>query len=344
MADSLRFVLFGAGFWARYQLAAWRELGGVQCVAVCDPQGDRAAALAREFGVAESLTDAEAVFTRIRPDFVDVVSAVPSHAGLVFQAAAHRTPVICQKPLTDELAVARRMVGACAEAGVPLFVHENFRWQAPLRAVRQVLDEGTLGRVIRARIDFVSGFPVFDNQPALRGYDRMILADLGVHTLDVARFLCGEFARVYCQTQRVRHDIAGEDVATVCLEARTGATVVCNLAYAGTPLEREAFPQTLLFIEGDQGSLSLEPGYALRVTTAGGTRGIACAPPAYPWADPAYGVVHASIVPCNQSFLRTLRGEPVTATGATTGADNLETLRLVFAAYQSAAERQAIAL
>ena len=56
-------------------------------------------------------------------------------------------------------------------------------------------------------------------------------------------------------------------------------------------------------------------------------------PPQYPWADPAYGVVHASIVPCNTHLLKALRGEGM---AETTGEDNLKTLRLVFAAYESA--------
>jgi hypothetical protein len=56
----------------------------------------------------------------------------------------------------------------------------------------------------------------------------------------------------------------------------------------------------------------------------------------YSWADPEYDVVHASMVPCNASFLHALR------TGGyhdaeNTGMDNLRTVQLVFAAYESAA-------
>lgn len=59
------------------------------------------------------------------------------------------------------------------------------------------------------------------------------------------------------------------------------------------------------------------------------------------WADPAYEVVHASIVPCNANLLAGLRGP---SQAETTGADNLETMRLVFAAYDSAAEHRVITL
>ena len=56
-------------------------------------------------------------------------------------------------------------------------------------------------------------------------------------------------------------------------------------------------------------------------------------PPRYAWADPAYDVVHSSIVPCQANILASLRGE---GTAETTGEDNLRTVRLVFASYESA--------
>jgi predicted dehydrogenase len=65
------------------------------------------------------------------------------------------------------------------------------------------------------------------------------------------------------------------------------------------------------------------------------------APPRYAWANPAYDVVHASIVDCNRDLLTALRGE---TPGETTGADNLKTIELVFAAYDSANRGKAVQL
>ena len=47
LSNELRVAVFGAGFWARFQLAAWRELPGVRCIALCDRARERAEALAR---------------------------------------------------------------------------------------------------------------------------------------------------------------------------------------------------------------------------------------------------------------------------------------------------------
>src|SRR5205807_2672309 len=93
------------------------------------------------------------------------------------------------------------------------------------------------------------------------------------------------------------------------------------------------FPQTLIFIEGEAGSLELGPDYWLRTTTERGTLLERVPPPRYSWADPAYEVVHASIAACNANLLAALRGE---AQAETTGEDNLKTVQLVYSAYDSA--------
>jgi predicted dehydrogenase len=187
----------------------------------------------------------------------------------------------------------------------------------------------------------ISGFPVFANQPFLRTLEQFILTDLGSHILDVARFLFGDADKLYCQTARVHTDILGEDVATVMLRMQSGATVLVEMGYAENHLERDRFPETFLFIEGERGSIELAPDFWLRVTTSEGTHARRCPPPRYPWADPAYDVVHSSIVPCQRNLADALHGRVAAETSAE---DNLRTVRLVFAAYESARTGETVQL
>jgi D-apiose dehydrogenase len=337
----LRFAMLGAGYWARYQLAAWQEVAGAKCVAVYNRTLAKAQRLADEFGVPRATDNAEDLLQTEPLDFVDIVTDVGSHRHFVELAARHRLPAICQKPLATSLDEGEQMAAACQSAGVRLLVHENFRWQRPIREVQRALSSGAIGQPFRARIDMISGFPVFQNQPFLRDLEQFILTDLGTHVLDVARFLFGEASALYCQTHRVHADIQGEDVATVVtLHNERRTTVTCNLAYAENHLERECFPQTLLFVEGSAGSLELLPDYEIRVTTAAGTTSSRHPPPLYAWVDPAYAVVQSSIVDCHGELLRGIAD--ATYTPETTAADNLRTLQLVFAAYRSAASKSSI--
>jgi predicted dehydrogenase len=335
-----RFAIFGTGFWSRYQLAAWQEVIGARCVALYNRTLVKAEKLAAEFGVPAVYGDAEKLLSREEPDFIDVITDVGTHRQFVELAAAHRTPVICQKPLAPSLGEARRMVEVCQTAGVPLLVHENWRWQTPIRELKQVLDTGVIGRVFRARMTYANSFPVFDNQPFLKDLEPFILMDIGTHLLDTTRMLFGEAEALYSRTTRVHRDIRGEDVATVLLGMKTGAAVTCEMSYASR-VEHDRFPETYIHVEGDRGSAELAPDYWIRVTTEAGTQARRCPPPFFAWADPRYLLVQSAGVACNANLLGALRCQ---SPAETTGQDNLKTLELVFGAHDSARMGQAIQL
>src|SRR6185369_7027287 len=227
--NELRFAILGTGFWARYQLAAWRELSGARCVGLYNRTRNKAEALAKEFDVPEVYDDPEQLLEREKPDFLDIITDVDTHSRFVHLAAAYKTPVICQKPMAPSIAEAERMIAVCAASNVPFSIHENWRWQRPIRELKKVLDSGVIGAPFRARIDYCNSFPVFDNQPFLKTVEQFILADMGSHIFDVARFLFGEASQAYCQTHQVHSGIMGEDAATVMFRMHTGATVTCNL-------------------------------------------------------------------------------------------------------------------
>ena len=334
----LRFAVFGAGFWTRYQLAAWREVGGAECVGIYNRTRSRAETLARELGIPAVYDDADDLLREVKPDFVDNITEVGGHKPLSLLCAEHRIPCICQKPMAASLKEARQMVDAFRKAKTPFFVHENWRWQSPMIALRKLVGSGAIGTPFRGRLTMVSGFDCWANQPALAELEQFILTDLGTHILDVARVLFGEANSLHCLTQRtLAPKVKGENVATLLLSMGAAHTsVMVEMAYAKTPLEsavRECFPQTLAFIEGPEGSIELCADYVIRLTTSRGTQVTRHPPPRYAWANPAYDIAHASIVPCNANLLAALRGH---GKGETTGEDNLKTLELVFGAYESA--------
>jgi predicted dehydrogenase len=305
---TLRFALFGTGFWGRYQLAGWQEAPGVKCVALYNRTLSRAEVVAQELDVPAVYDDAEKLLKNEKLDFVDIATAPGTHKEFVHLAAKYKLPVICQKPMAWTLRDAKSMLKACKQARVPYFVHENWRWQTAIRQVRKVLNTNCIGTPFRARISHFSGFPVFSYEPNLKEWENYILMDMGPHVLDVARFLFGEAQNLYCQTQRIHKDIKGADVATIMMKMEREATVTCEIGYPQTFLENDMFPETLIFIEGDKGSLELARGYWIRTTTKSGTKAKRFPSPHYSWADPAYDIFHASIVDCNRHMADALRG------------------------------------
>lgn len=359
--------MIGTGFWANYQLPAWYELEHVELVALYNRTRSRAEVFADRFDVPFVYDDIDELLDRHctggpaeELDFVDIITDVDTHLHFTTKAAERNLDVICQKPMGPSLADARQMVDVCQQRGVRLYIHENFRWQTPIRQLKTVLDSGVIGQPFKAAVAFCSAFPVFDNQPFLAQLEQFILTDIGSHVLDICRFLFGEARSLYCQTTRVNPAIRGEDVANVLMTMQSGLVCSVSLSYASIR-EHEVFPQTLVTVEGSTGSVVLDRDFVIRTTTrsqAGQQTGTArqqptvgnrpdhtqtqvATPPVYPWADPAYAVVHASIVDCNRNLLADLRG---LGGAETTGADNFETIRLVYAAYDSARDNVVVHL
>ena len=101
--------------------------------------------MASSFGVDRIYTDAADMLKSETLDFVDVATTAQSHRQLVCLALAHGAATICQKPFAETVADARFMVLAAQDAGRPLMVHENFRWQRPFRILKQRIAAGDIG-------------------------------------------------------------------------------------------------------------------------------------------------------------------------------------------------------
>ena len=128
-------------------------------------------------------------------------------------------------------------------------------------------------------------------------------------------------------------------MATVLMDMGDDVSVTAEMSYA-SPVEHDRFPETYVVIECENGTIELGPDYWVRVTTRGqGTLARRYAPPRYAWADPQYDLVHASIVDCNANLLHAMQ---TGTTAETSGDDNLKTVRLVYAAYDSAASGKVI--
>jgi D-apiose dehydrogenase len=327
----LRGAVIGTGFWANYQIPAWLELEGVEIVALYNRTKSKAAILGEKFNIQGVYDNIDELLEKETLDFVDIITDVDTHPIFVEKAAQKGINVICQKPMAATLELAKQMVEICQKYEVKAFIHENFRWQAPMRRLHELLQQGIIGEPFKARVSFVSAFPVFENQPFLADLEQFILTDVGSHVLDVCRFLFGEPKHYFCQTARINPNIKGEDVANVLITMQSGLHCYAEMSYASL-LEKEAFPQVLVLVEGTEGSIYLTNDFELKITTKQGTSSEIVMPKMYDWLDPAYAVVHSSIVDCNRNILEGLLG------GAceTTIEDNFKTVEMVFGCYESA--------
>jgi len=328
----LRVGVIGCGFFSPNHLQAWLGLPGVKIAAICDRNPDRLAMARQIVGPDPApFLEADALLTSGLCDFVDIVTPPSTHHDLVLLAARRGVPAIIQKPMALSLSDAAEMVAAMAAAQAPLMVHENFRFQAPIMEVRRLIDEGRIGAPVYARIGFRTGWDIYAKQPYLATEKRFVLADLGVHVFDVARFLLGEADRITCEAQSVKPGIMGEDMASMLLRHTSGAISVVECSYA-SPSPLDCFPQVLISVEGANGGIVLAPDYQISIRSGDDIQSWNAEPPRLKWAETPWQVVQDSVRETQAHWLKSFREgrEP-----STSGRDNLKTMRLVEAAYQS---------
>ena len=321
-----RGALIGCGYISHQQLAAWQAVDGADIVAVCDLDEGKARALASKFGINSVYRDYKKMLDEVEVDFVDIATRPSTHLELVTQAAERGLQVLCQKPITDDLETAQKMVEVCTEAGVTLMINENCRHQAWFRKLKKLLDDGVLGAPYYARFETRSRATLphakFKNQPYFRTMPRLLIFEMGVHFLDTARYLFGEGSRVRATTKQLSPDIAGEDFALIDLDfAEVSCTVDMN--WAGVPMPQRTLSWGPVRVEGTLATAVLGWDGLLHLYTDEGTQ---------TFTFPA-NTVDQSFITTQQHFIDCLQGsrEPETS-----GAETLKTMALVFGAYDSA--------
>lgn len=340
MARGIRVGVIGCGFYAQNHLNAWKDLApeGAVLAAVCDVDAAKAQAAGQAFG-APAFTSAAALFETAGIDVVDIVTRHETHRALCELAIAHGCATIVQKPFATSLEDCAAIVEAADRAGVWLAVHENFRFQAPMRHVRRVIDGGAIGTPNWARFQFRTGFDVYRTQPYFYDEERLVVADVGIHVLDLSRFFLGEVLRISCETQKRNPKVRAEDTATMMLRHAGGAVSVVECTYESRALP-DPFPETLLTIEGSKGAITVDRGCRMTVTAEGGVRTEDIGAPLLSWTSHPWHVSQEGAFGACRHFLDCLqRGVPA----ETCGADNLKTFALVEAAYRAAADHRSVA-
>lgn len=210
--SGLSVCVVGAGFFAANHIEAWRRIGRVRLAAVADKDSEKA----QKPGAA-AYTDAAEMLAAERPDIVDIATPPETHEALIALALEiGAKAVICQKPFCGGIAGAERAAALAEKSGIPLIVHENFRFQPWYRALKQAIDDGRIGTPMQLTFRLRPGdgqgpHAYLDRQPYFQAMPRFLIHETGVHWIDTFRFLMGDPVAVYADLRRLNPAIAGED-------------------------------------------------------------------------------------------------------------------------------------
>lgn len=192
MGHKLGWGLVGASNIAREcMIDAIRAQAGNEVVAVMSRDAARGAAYAAAHGIAAAYDSIDALLADPAVDAVYISTTNELHAAQAIAAAAMGRHVLCEKPIALSIADALAIIEACRRAGVVLGTNHHLRNAATHRAIRQLVQDGAIGRALFARVFHAVQLPA-----RLQGWrvsqpsaGAGVILDIAVHDVDTLRFI-----------------------------------------------------------------------------------------------------------------------------------------------------------
>ena len=178
--------------------------------AVCGRSAENAQAFADTWGYESIETDWKKLVERDDIDAIDICTPNNTHAEIAIAAAKAGKMVLCEKPLSMNVAQGEEMVKAIEDAGVANTVWYNYRRVPAVSLAKKLIDEGRLGRIFHYRANFLQDWTISADLPqggaALWRLDAAaagsgVTGDLLAHCIDTAIWLNGSISDVSAMTE-----------------------------------------------------------------------------------------------------------------------------------------------
>jgi predicted dehydrogenase len=246
--DMKRIGVIGAGKIGAMRAQTLRANPETEIAAVFDINE----AAAREIAGAAPAATSLAAFFETPMDAVVISTPPHLHEEAALMAFARGVHVLCEKPMSNTVEGARRIVDAAIRARRALGVGFNFRFYPHVKFVRHALDSGELGPLDHVRV--FGGHGGLHNFSADWQYKMPLsgggaMMDVGIHISDLARYFLGEITEASgVMTEAVYNLPGSEDNAVATYRSPSGAPC----AYHATWTEWKGY-QTFIEVYGRDG-------------------------------------------------------------------------------------------
>lgn len=146
-------------------------------------------------------TDWRKVVERDDIDVIDIVTPNHTHAEIAIAAAEAGKHIITEKPLALTVEEAEQMLAAVKKNGVKHMICHNYRFAPAVQFAKKLIEQGKLGRIFHYRAHYLQDFIIDPSFPLVWRLKKEVsgsgaLGDIGAHSIDLARFLIGEFTEI----------------------------------------------------------------------------------------------------------------------------------------------------
>jgi predicted dehydrogenase len=267
MSATMRIAVAGAGLIGRRHIALIEASPDCELAGIADPSP-----AAKDFAQARNVpwyADHRALMAQDKPDGLIIASPNALHFQMALDCASAGVPALIEKPVTDTVAAAQHLCVTIKRSGVPMLVGHHRRHNPIIKAARETVASGKLGRLTAVVGLWLLKKPDDYFEVAWRREQGggPLLINL-IHDIDNLRFICGEIAEVQALTSNRVRGFAVEDTAALSLRFANGALGTVTVSDA-TPApwsweltsgENPVYPkqdQPCYVFAGTDGSLSV---------------------------------------------------------------------------------------
>ena len=337
----IRLALLGCGrIAANHFLAIEKHADRVEIVDVCDVN---ASALGQA-AARTAATGHDSLVEMLKNTTADlVILTTPSglHCEQAIQVARSGRHVMTEKPMATRWHDGVRMVKACDESGVRLFVVKQNRRNATLRLLKRAVEQGRFGKIYSVAINVFWTRPQeYYDSAKWRGtweFDGGAFMNQASHYIDLLDWLIGPVESVMAYTSTLARNIEVEDSGVAALRWRSGAMGTVNVTMLTYPKNMEGS----ITILGEHGSVRIGGVAVNEIQTweflDKRPEDAEVAGASYQTTS-VYGFGHPLYY---DNVIKTLRGD---AEPETDGREGLKTLELLIAMYLSARDGKRVAL
>ncbi len=182
-ADVLRIGVVGYGYWGPNIVRNFQALESAQVVAVCDKSSGSLGRVRRSFPDMPVTTDCADIVTADDIEAVAIVTPVWTHFELAKLALEHGKHVFVEKPFTSSVAQAEYLIELADRKNLRIMVDHTFLFTGAVRRIRQLIDEGVLGKLY-----------YYDSMRVNLGlfhHDVNVIWDLAPHDLSIMDYIAG---------------------------------------------------------------------------------------------------------------------------------------------------------
>jgi len=337
----IRFALVGCGrISANHFDALEKHADRAELVGVCDVDPEALCRAETRTG-APGFRSLDGLLAGTSADVVILATPSGLHSDEAVQVAAAGRHVMTEKPMATRWQDGKRMVHACDQAGVHLFVVKQNRRNATLQLAKRAVEKGRFGRIYMVNINvFWSRPQSYYDSAAWRGtweFDGGAFMNQASHYVDLLDWLIGPVESVQAYTATLERNIQVEDTGVVSIRWRTGALGSMNVTMLTFPKNLEGS----ITIIGEKGTMRIggvavnridhwefsqpDPDDEMVQQASYDTTSV------YGFGHPLY----------YDNVIKSLRGE---ALPETDGREGLHSLEILIATYLSARDGRRVAL